>query len=314
MIKFCNFGHVVFLFNAAVQSQALTVEHAALRGSFEHELHANEVGSFFESFDGERIFYLDYSDGNTALPVVFFISGFGGQGGVDPVNLQRFRDAGFRTISPDLRGQGKSAKPIGIQHWEKDAEARDIAALASHLGLDSYSLVAYSHGSIEALRLASLDDRLRCLVVGGMGDRCTDPHWDRPNQWPGFFELQAYAASPEAARQLRVNAWVQRGQACLSPEELANLRIPLGLIVGDNDFENGDARKLASLINGCELQRTPGDHVSTMLNSAWWSAVAQFLAKHPPEPVPGLQPEKYGREFPIRANGSVIAVHRYYDS
>lgn len=268
---------------------------------------------FFTSFDGERIFYHDYSDANsTRSKVVFFISGFGGSGGVAPAHVKKFQKAGFRVVSPDLRGQGLSAKPLGLRAWEKDAEARDIAALASHLGLDAYCLAAYSHGSIEALRLSSLDDRLRCLAIGGMGEHCTDPKWDRPNTWPAMFEQSARFSPPEVANDLRVNAWVQRGQACLSQEELARIHIPVALIVGDLDHENGDARVLAGMINGCELQRVPGDHEGAIMNDAWWSAVVQFLAQHPPAPVPGLRPAKYGREAPIGTDGKEIKVHRYY--
>lgn len=273
----------------------------------------SESTDYFLSFDGERIFYHDYSnDNNTRSPVVFFISGFGGRGGVAPAHVQKFQQAGFRVVSPDLRGQGSSAKPLGLSAWEKDAEARDIAALASHLGLDAYCVAAYSHGSIEALRLSSLDDRLRCLAIGGMGEHCTDPKWDRPNTWPAMFEQAARFSLPAVAHDLRVNAWVQRGQACLSQEELARMHIPVGLIVGDSDHENGDARVLAGMINGCELQRVPGDHESTIMNDAWWSAVVQFLAQHPPAPVPGLRPAQYGREAPLETDGREIKVHRYY--
>eukprot|EP00930_Biecheleria_cincta_P069394 TRINITY_DN57136_c0_g1_i1.p1 TRINITY_DN57136_c0_g1~~TRINITY_DN57136_c0_g1_i1.p1 ORF type:complete len:331 (+),score=25.04 TRINITY_DN57136_c0_g1_i1:53-1045(+) len=273
----------------------------------------SEATSFFLSFDGERIFYRDYSSDNaTTLPVVIFISGFGARGGVAPAHIQKFQLAGFRVVSPDLRGQGLSAKPLGLQAWEKDAEARDIAALASHLGLDTYCIAAYSHGSIEALRLSSLDDRLQCLAIGGMGERCTDPNWERPNKWPAMFEQAAHFSLPAVAHDLRVNAWVQRGQACLSREELARIHIPVGLIVGDSDYENGDARVLASMINGCELHRVHGNHESTIVNDSWWSTVVQFLAKHKPIPDQDLRPETYVREVPLKADGTEFKVHRYY--
>lgn len=303
--------HAAVLAFCVVVAEGLTSQHFVGVGA--PRARVSGATSFFQSFDGERIFYYDYSSDNmTTSPVVFFISGFGGRGGVTPAQVQKFQLAGFRVVSPDLRGQGLSAKPLGLHAWEKDAEARDIAALASHLGLDTYCVAAYSHGSIEALRLSSLDDRLRCLAIGGMGEHCTDPNWERPNRWPAMFEQSALFSSPEVARDLRVNAWVQRGQACLSLEELAGIHIPVGLIVGDSDYENGDASVLASMINGCELHRVHGDHMSTIASDAWWSSVVQFLAEQQPVPDPGLRPETYGREVPLRANSTEIKVHRYY--
>lgn len=203
-------------------------------------------------------------------------------GGLSPEFAEQLWGAGFRVVCPDLRGHGESARPNHLQGWETDTEAHDIAALASHLELDHYSCVAYSHGTIEALRLLSLDDRLLCLVAGGMGHNCTNPTWERPSSWPEKDEGSALESDLKAvsvlrgaglsrdaieealkrrlrSKQLRAMAWVQRGQACLSEEELARVSVPVKLVCGEKDNVNGDSRHLADMIRGCKLELIPGD-------------------------------------------------------
>jgi len=54
-------------------------------------------------------------------------------------------DAGYRVITPDLRGHGDSDKPVGPYTAERYAE--DIAVMADQLGLDSFTLLGWSLGS-----------------------------------------------------------------------------------------------------------------------------------------------------------------------
>ena len=59
-----------------------------------------------------------------------------------------------RCLLPDLRGHGRSAKPL--HGYSPEDMAQDIIELGEALGLDSFSLIGHSLGSLAALRLAAL--------------------------------------------------------------------------------------------------------------------------------------------------------------
>lgn len=64
---------------------------------------------------------------------------------------------GFTVICPDLRGYGRSRGPAPTADHSphsKRAVARDIRAVAEHLGYERFRLVGHDRGSYVALRLA----------------------------------------------------------------------------------------------------------------------------------------------------------------
>ena len=66
-------------------------------------------------------------------------------------------DAGLSVVCPDLRGYGRSGKPVtDADHtpYSKRATASDVAAVMSHLGHDRFAAVGHDRGSYVALRLA----------------------------------------------------------------------------------------------------------------------------------------------------------------
>ncbi|MEU4603114.1 alpha/beta hydrolase [Kribbella sp. NPDC023972] len=77
--------------------------------------------------------------------------------------------AGFTVVCPDLRGYGKSAKPLtDADHtpYSKRAMAADVAGLMEALGQDRFAVVGHDRGSYVAYRTA-LDhpERVTKLVV-----------------------------------------------------------------------------------------------------------------------------------------------------
>jgi haloacetate dehalogenase len=81
----------------------------------------------------------------------------------------RLATAGYSVICPDLRGYGQSSKPDPDQEhltYCDRAMATDIAALATHLGHDRFSVVGHDRGSYVAYRTA-LDhpERVTSLAV-----------------------------------------------------------------------------------------------------------------------------------------------------
>lgn len=77
---------------------------------------------------------------------------------------------GRRTVGLDARGHGASEKPHDSSFYGEDHMARDVMALADHLGFERYDLVGYSMGGAIATVAASLDLRIRRVVISGVGE------------------------------------------------------------------------------------------------------------------------------------------------
>jgi len=59
-----------------------------------------------------------------------------------------------RVIAVDLRGYGDSAKPAGLEGYDKGTMAADVRALARHLGLRRFVLIGHDRGGRVARRYA----------------------------------------------------------------------------------------------------------------------------------------------------------------
>lgn len=187
-------------------------------------------------------------------------------------------------VTPDLRGHGRSPRPHAL---DRDRLATDVLDLADHLGLARYSVLGYSMGSIVGVRVALRDPRVGRLVLGGMGDRVADPAWARPAELAAA--LRGSDATGDGARYRafveRVGgdplalAAVQDSLVLSTPAELATVAVPVLVVAGVDDDENGDPAALAALLPAAELVRTPGDHVTAAADPALHAAVAGFIGR-----------------------------------
>ncbi|MET0803861.1 MAG: alpha/beta fold hydrolase, partial [Acidimicrobiales bacterium] len=123
----------------------------------------------FTSFDGTGIAF-DRWPGERG-PVVLH-HGFeadGRQNWVRPGLAAKLLDLGFGLVVVDARGHGRSDKSYDPADYGEPVMARDVSALADHLGLESWMQVGYSMGGIVSLFVAIEDPRVTRLVVGGIG-------------------------------------------------------------------------------------------------------------------------------------------------
>ncbi|WP_419699370.1 alpha/beta fold hydrolase [Mucilaginibacter sp. NFX135] len=247
--------------------------------------HAQQAaGNYYTSFDGTKIYYEVKGNG---FPVML-VHGFSGTGeGWKKGRLYTdLLNAGYKVIVLDQRGNGRSDKPHTDAGYANDAEAKDIIGLASSLKLKKYNIVGYSRGSIIASRLLVLDKRIQKLVMGGMGDAYTNPEWPR--------RIHAYKAlmgdttfhdvdgminyiHSNPAFDITALALQQKYQPSTSPQELAKVKIPVLIICGTEDHDNGSETALNKLIPGSKLNYVPGDHNSASRTIQFSAAVLAFL-------------------------------------
>lgn len=123
--------------------------------------------------EGAELWYED-SGGNG--PAIVLVHGVVGNSGCWEQQVPAFAVAGNRVVTWDLRGFGRSRAAPG--KGTAGSIAEDIGALAGHLRLPPFFLVAQAYGAFGALEFA-LDspERLRGLVVSTSFGGLTDPEF-----------------------------------------------------------------------------------------------------------------------------------------
>jgi 3-oxoadipate enol-lactonase len=126
--------------------------------------------------DGARIQF--ESCGDPALPVVVCIHGVTLDRDAFADQVPALGAAGYRVITWDLRGHGRSRPMTG--RFSIDASTRDLAALLDHLAVNRAVLVGQSFGGLVAQKFSRRwPERVSGLVLVGcprLGDR---PAWPR---------------------------------------------------------------------------------------------------------------------------------------
>ena len=117
--------------------------------------------------DGANIFVRSGGVG----PAVVLIHGFGDTGDMwGPLATELART--HTVIVPDLRGMGRSSKPVG--GYDKKTQAADIRAVVTTLGQDRTALVGHDIGTMVAYAYAArYPDKVDKLVVMDAARRLT---------------------------------------------------------------------------------------------------------------------------------------------
>ena len=240
-------------------------------------------GNYFTSFDGNKIYYEVKGQGQPVILLHGFTNTL--ETWKSKILYQDLINNGFKVIALDLRGNGKSDKPKTVAGYELDAEARDVMGLATALGLKNYQLVGYSRGSIIASRLLVLDKRITAAVLGGMGEAFTNPEWPRRiafyNALVGKGDTTSFEGFLRYVRESGFDrqalAFQQQAQPSTPPAALAKVKIPVLVISGDQDNDNGSAEALAGLLPKATVKRVPGVHNTAHQSQEFAQEVLAFL-------------------------------------
>jgi len=243
----------------------------------------------YASFDGQRIAYIDRGEG----PVVLMLHGLTSNAEVNfglTGLIEAAVDSGHRVIAPDLRGHGGSPVSPDAANWPVDAMARDQMALLEVLDVQPSLVIGYSTGALVALRLQVLDAPAPEMLLGGMGDK-TAVIGDRARHDGIAALLQRIADGESGPLEDRVSRMLSlsnstaeavrgslRHRMTVTREEIAAMDIPVLILNGDIDFDNGDGAALAALFPQGRFDSVTGDHLTAMRNPDYIAKVRAVLA------------------------------------
>jgi pimeloyl-ACP methyl ester carboxylesterase len=250
----------------------------------------------FTTSHGANIHYIDEGEG----PPVVLIHGFAASLDLNwraPGIIEALRGAGRRVIALDCRGHGKSARPHDASEYSGSRMTDDVLAVMDACGVRQADLVGYSMGAALSARFMTLHpDRLRSVVLGGMGNRLARGGFDPERAAAVAHAMQASSsteARTEIARGFRIFAErtgndlaalaaLQQSAASrrLEPGKLRDVRLPVLVVVGEDDTLVGPADELAGAIPGAELRVVPGDHLTAVGKPEFRDAIIDFLATH----------------------------------
>jgi pimeloyl-ACP methyl ester carboxylesterase len=244
--------------------------------------HADTSG-FFTSFDKIKIYYEVKGNGKPVLLVHGFV--VDGESWKKTSLYDDLLKDGFKVITLDLRGNGKSDKPHDPEAYSKDAEAKDIIGLMQMLGIDNYNVVGYSRGSIITARLLVLDKRISKAVMGGIGIDFTNPEWPRRIMFYKGLSGEPIKETEGLIRRIKELGLDQQALACMqkeqpstSREELGAVKQPVLIICGDKDDDNGSSLALVKLIPKGIHENVPGDHGGASKTKGFSEKVIAFIS------------------------------------
>jgi pimeloyl-ACP methyl ester carboxylesterase len=202
----------------------------------------------------------------------------------------KLAEAGFECLMPDLRVHGQSAAPHDPAAYPQDVLVRDLEALVAHLGLADFDLVGFSLGSRTSARAVLAGLKPRRLVLGGMGfeglagwARRQDFFLDVIDRFgtikpgdPAYFSqqfLKTMGVDRVAARLLLGT------MADTDPSELDALAMPVLVLCGEQDDDNGSATRLAEALPDARLALIPGTHMSSVTMPEMGREIAEFLSQ-----------------------------------
>ncbi len=105
------------------------------------------------------LYYEDRGTGDTLV----FLHGLGSST-LDWEDQLRFFETHFRVIALDVRGHGRSDKPI--EEYSISGFSKDVWALLDHIGIDHFNLIGLSMGGMISFQMATdQPERVRGMVV-----------------------------------------------------------------------------------------------------------------------------------------------------
>ena len=247
---------------------------------------------------GVAIHYVDEGRG----PAIVLVHGFAASVQANwraPGIIDALLSAGRRVVALDCRGHGESAKPLDPAAYAGTAMADDVIALMDHLGIGVADLMGYSMGGfLSASLLVRRPERFRSVILAGIGDAMVTGamlNRARTNGIAAAMEATAAATTADpVSRMFRelaertgaglgaLAAMQRSSRARFDPGKLADVTLPVLVLMGEDDTLVGSADRLAAAIPGAKLVKVAGNHLTAVIAPALKTAVLAFLAEQSP--------------------------------
>ncbi|WP_337266810.1 alpha/beta fold hydrolase [Oryzifoliimicrobium ureilyticus] len=249
----------------------------------------------FSRFRHDELELAFFDAGNPSGPPVLLIHGFASTANVNwvyPGWLKVLGDAGYRVIGIDNRGHGGSDKPRDFEAYRPWKMAADAIALLDHLGISEANLMGYSMGArISVFAVLSRPDRVRSLVLGGLGIGMTDGVGDWDPIADALIAPSLADVTHERGRMFRMfaeqtksdrealSACIRGSRDLVSRTDMGTIDIPTLIGVGTKDDIAGSAQELAALMPNAKALDIPGrDHMLAVGDRVFKQAVLDFYA------------------------------------
>ena len=249
-----------------------------------------------------RLWYED--TGGDGVPVVF-VHPAAASSETWAHQVPAFTAAGYRCITYDLRGWGRSRQTADAA--DTGQASTDLDALARGLGLDRFVLIGAAYGGMGALDYAlRFQERLHAFVLATSQGAIVDPEYtavlDRivpPALRAIPIELREVGPSYRAENPEGVERWLQvihdagaesaqrQGRfLTLTLDLLETLRVPTLVLAADADLLAPPAlmKLMAARIPGCEVATVAdaGHSAHWERPEEWNRIVLDFLGRHAP--------------------------------
>ncbi len=211
--------------------------------------------------------------------------------------IERLNKSGLQVIGLDLRGHGKSDKPLQAECYGTENLASDVLAVMDELGLDKVSIIGYSMGSAVALHLIqTFPARFSKAVLVATGDGLLgfSPHTfcallpvlvevasrsEFPHDLPPHVAAYWNFVTESGGSREALSAMAQADYPSLSIELASKIDIPVLIVSGENDPVLGQGPRLAkTLPRGEYLEIKKADHFNLAAISSVKNAIADYIS------------------------------------
>ncbi|WP_411292019.1 alpha/beta fold hydrolase [Sphingorhabdus sp.] len=245
------------------------------------------VSDSFKTVDGIDIAWRETGQGRPLL----LIHGFMSEADTNWIkhgHAAVLADAGYRVIMPDLRAHGRSGKPRAAEHYPPDVLADDQFALLTYLNIRNYDLAGYSLGGRTVSRMLARQAKPGRAIISGMGLEGLTHTGNRGAYFREVFDnlgnhergtaawmaeafLKTTGGDPAALR-LVLDTFVDTSEA-----DIACWTVPVAVVCGEQDDDNGSAAALAALLKRGKLFTVPGNHMSAVIKPELGQALVKAL-------------------------------------
>lgn len=241
----------------------------------------------FDATDGIRLAVHEIGDGRPLI----LIHGYFSDADTNWIKFGHaalLAEAGFRVIMPDLRAHGVSGKPHDPVHYPADILADDQFTLIDHLGLTDFDLGGYSLGGRTVARMLVQGCAPRRAVISGMGLQGLINTGARSGHFRNVLENIGQHERGSAAFMAEAFLKTSGGDPVAllrildsfvdTPVEAINrFDLPVAVICGEDDQDNGSAAALAEALPQGTLISVPGNHMSAVVKPDLGQAIRDFL-------------------------------------